>query len=97
MENDTPDYLVSTYRMLKCAFPDKVSTDDYIALMAILHSEMSFRNIADVLSAITQKSYGEVYNDVCGFQPSDVAHQVDIKSVKKRLISCGFEAWLQED
>ena len=57
------DYLQPTYELLECAFPDGISDDEYFPLLAILHPEMSFRTLAEVLSHLTDKPYIEVLND----------------------------------
>jgi hypothetical protein len=92
-----PDYLLDTYNMLRCAYPDGVPDEDYNALLAVLHEEMSFRTESDVLSALTRKDWGRVYNDISGYAaigsvntPTDE----DLERVKGKLASCGYVEWV---
>lgn len=94
--DEVPDYLWGTYDLLKCAFPNGISHEAYWPLMAILHPEMSFRTLAKVLSALTDKEYIEVLNDAAGFGLDPMPDLSEIEKVKERLIPCGYEEWLKQ-
>lgn len=87
------DYLHETYELLVCAFPDGIPEEQYIPLLAILHPEMSFRTIAEVLSSLMQKSYIEIYNDASGFGLDLLPDSEQIEKVRERLVKCGYEQW----
>jgi Uma2 family endonuclease len=95
-----PDYLLDTYNMLRCAYPGSVPDEDYIALLAVLHEEMSFRTEADVLSALTGKDWGRVYNDISSYAAIDTINtptHEDLERVKAKLAPCGFAEWVAND
>lgn len=90
-------YLRSTYHLLECAFPDGVAPQDYFPLLAALREKMSFRTLAEVVSAYTGKDYGGVYNDALGSESTRAPSPADVLRVKQRLLPCGYEQWLRED
>lgn len=94
-ENAVPDYLQDTYAMLKCAFPNGVTDEEYWSILSILHQVMSFWTIADVLSALTNKERIEVYNDASGFGLDAPPNIDDVERVKSKLRACGYDEWLQ--
>ncbi len=97
-EDGVPVYLRSTYKLLKCAFPEGLDGRDYMSLVVVLREEghMSFRNIAACLSAFTDKHYAVVYNDA-SFGSEDRPDQEEINRIKQKLTLCGYEQWLDED
>ena len=95
-QNNIPDYLQDTYNMVCCAFPDRIPTEDYWPLIALLHPEMSYRALARVLAVIMGKSYFEILNDTQGFGVDHLPGKRDIERVRQRLLSCDFEEWLQK-
>ena len=99
MENydKIPDYLQDTYDMVKCAFPDKISSEEYWSLMALLHPYMSHRTVARVLGVISQKGYIEAYNDASGFGLDPMPNPDDIENARQKLVSCGYEEWLRKN
>lgn len=95
-QNEIPDYLQEIYDLLRCAFPDGVSDENYWPLLAILHPHMSFRTLARVLAALTDKSYIEVFNDASGFGLDPEPDIESIEDVKRTLVTCGYEGWLKK-
>ncbi|HVU12282.1 MAG TPA: MBL fold metallo-hydrolase [Phototrophicaceae bacterium] len=94
---DVPDYLLETYDVLACAYPNRIPDDDYWAVIALIHPYMSFRTLADVLSALTDKSYSWVYNDASGFGSNPMPLDEDIARVKQKLAACGYQAWVKKN
>jgi hypothetical protein len=97
--DDLPDYLHTTYDMLKCAFPDGIPEEEYWSVMALIHPYASFRGTADILSSVTDKDHSEVYNDASGFgNPYDpMPDPANVEKVKQKLDACGYAAWIEKD
>lgn len=87
--------LLSTYQMIKCAFPNGIESSAYLVLLAILYDELSDRNLAEVIAYYTGKDYAVVLNDIYRVQSTDVSGEA-IAKIKSRLLSCGYENWLKE-
>ncbi|MBI5961250.1 MAG: DUF3349 domain-containing protein [Chloroflexi bacterium] len=92
---DLPEYYLSTYNMISCAFPDGITDEDYMPLVAILREEgqMSFRSIARFFTFVTNRGYPQIYNDAL-FSESNPPNQSEIVRVKYKLILCGYEQWV---
>ncbi len=89
-------YLLSTYKLIECAFPNGIETQDYLPLLALLYDEISDRNLAEVVAHYTGKHYGVVLNDVYRVQSTDVPTPEAIDKVKQCLLACSYEEWLKE-
>ncbi|MDZ8261988.1 DUF3349 domain-containing protein [Nostoc sp. ChiQUE01b] len=89
-------YLLSTYKLIQCAFPNGIETQYYLPLLALLYDEMSDRNLAEIVAHYTTKHYGVVLNDVYRVKTTDVPKAEAIDKVKQRLLVCGYEEWLKE-
>ncbi len=85
-----PDYLGDIYNLLSCAFPEGIPEEEYWPVLSILHPEMSFRNIADVLSVLAHKDRAEVYNDASGFGVDPAPPAEEVEKVKQKLMDCGY-------
>jgi hypothetical protein len=88
-------HLLSTYQMIKCAFPNGIESSAYLPLLAILYDELSDRNLAEVIAYYTGKDYAVVLNDIYRVQSTEMSGEA-IAKVKLRLLSCGYEDWLKE-
>lgn len=89
-------YLSSTYKLIQRAFPDGVKQEDYFPLLALLYSEMSDRNLAEVMAHSTGKDYDLVLNDVYGVGSTDTPDAEAIAKLKDHLLACGYAEWLEE-
>ena len=89
-------YLLSTYKLIQCAFPNGIETQDYLPLLALLYDEMSDRNLAEIVVHYTGRHYAVVLNDVYRVVTTDVPKAETIDKVKQRLLVCGYEEWLKE-
>lgn len=89
-----PSYLMTTYMMVKCAFPDDISQGEYWALISLLHPHMSNRALGRVLGTITGEEYFKGYFDAAGFNSHTPVDANIVEIVTKRLINCGYEEWL---
>lgn len=96
-ESPVPDYLMGTYTMLKCAYPEGIPETEYLPVMALLYQIMSFRTMARVLSALTDKSYSLVYNDVSGFEADPQPSPEQVETVKRKLDACDYEDWFNNN
>ena len=86
--NDTvevPDYLLSSFCMVQCAFPNGIGADDYYPLLAVLSEEMSFRALAGVVAAVTGKDPLFVYHDALGANSSKRPNAADVARIKQLL------------
>ncbi|WNZ58180.1 hypothetical protein QT397_12850 [Microbulbifer sp. MKSA007] len=91
-----PQHLVTTVRLIQCAFPKGIDEVSYLILIKILSEEMSDRNLADCISYCSEKNLSEVMNDVYKARCADYSHQ-DISKVLHKLEGCGYNEWLEEE
>jgi len=89
-------YLLSTYKLIQCAFPNGIETQDYLPLLALFYDEMSDRNLAEIVAYYTGRHYAVVLNDVYRVVTTDLPKAEAIDKVKQRLLVCGYEEWLKE-
>jgi hypothetical protein len=89
-------HLQSTYKLIQCAFPKGIEPQNYLPLLALLSEEMSDRNLAEVVAYYSGKDYSVVINDVYRVQSIDLPTSEAIANLKKRLLICGYEQWLEE-
>ena len=89
-------HLQSTYKLIQCAFPKGIEPQNYLPLLALLSEEMSDRNLAEVVAYYSGKEYSVVINDVYRVQSIDLPTSEAIANLKKRLLICGYEQWLEE-
>lgn len=90
-------HLQSTYKLIQCAFTKGIEPQNYLPLLALLSEEMSDRNLAEVVAYYSGKDYSVVLNDVYRVQSIDVPTSEAIANLKKRLLICGYEQWLEEE
>jgi hypothetical protein len=96
MQKIIPPHLVSTYKMLKCAFPNGIDEQIYLPLLAVLYNEMSDRTLARVIADFTGKDYFVVLNDVYRVGGIETLPREMVNSIKQQLVSCGYENWLAQ-
>ncbi|MFN9552764.1 MAG: DUF3349 domain-containing protein [Dolichospermum sp.] len=96
MQITISSHLQSTYKLIQCAFPKGIEPQNYLPLLALLSEEMSYRNLAEVVAYYSGKDYSVVLNDVYRVQSIDVPTSEAIANLKKRLLICGYEQWLEE-
>lgn len=92
-----PKYFVDTLRLLKTAFPDGLSDEEYLPVVAMLYPFMSNRNLADVMSAFTGLDWGVAMNDMWKAQDVHSFAPEVVARLRERLLVAGFEAWSRED
>ena len=97
MQVSIAPYMLSTYKLIQCAFPNGVDSESYFPLLALLYIEMSHRCLAQVVSQYTGKDYYLVLNDVYAVGSTNVPTPSAIAKVKQRLLACGYEEWLKEE
>jgi diketogulonate reductase-like aldo/keto reductase len=96
MQSTIAPYLLSTYQMIKRAFPNGIEPEAYLPLLAILDDELSDRNLAQIMAHYTGKDYATVLNDVYRITSTAIPIPEAIAKVKQRLLVCGYEEWLHE-
>jgi hypothetical protein len=94
MQKTIPTHLVSTYQLLKCAFPQGFSEPFYLPLLSILHEEMSDRNLAQVMAEFAGREYHAVLNDVYQAASTSTFSPELIEAVRQKLMDCNYEEWL---
>jgi hypothetical protein len=92
-----PDELRSTYTMTRCAFPQSISQDDYLPLLAVLGEQMSFRQAAAVIALLQGKTYVQYLNDAYAALSHIGPDAAAVQQVKQVLVPCGYQAWLDKE
>jgi hypothetical protein len=96
MQITIPPHLQSTYKLIKCAFPDGIEAENYEPLLALLSEEISDRNLAEVIAYYVGKDYSVVLNDVYRVQSIDIPKVEAINNLKKVLLNCAYQDWIDE-
>lgn len=96
MQSTIAPYLLSTYQMLNCAFPDGIKSEAYLPLLLLLCDQMSNRSLARVVAEYTGENYYVVLNDVYRVC-TDVPEPEAIAKVRQHLHACGYEKWLEAE
>ncbi|MBD2500548.1 DUF3349 domain-containing protein [Anabaena azotica] len=91
-----PPHLQNTYKLIQCAFPNRIEVEDYEPLVALLSEEISDRNLAKVIAYYLGKEYSVVLNDVYRVQSINIPKAEVIDNLKIKLHSCGYQEWLEE-
>ncbi|HAC62390.1 MAG TPA: DUF3349 domain-containing protein [Cyanothece sp. UBA12306] len=89
-------YLLSTYQLLKSAFPNGIDEQSYYPLLALLYEEMSDRNLAEVISQYTNQSYESVLNDIYRVASTDISSLEKISKLREYLLDYDYQKWLEE-
>ena len=89
-------HLQTTYKLIQNAFLKGIELQSYLPLLSLLSEEMSDRNLAEVVAYYSGKDYSVVLNDVYRVLSIDVPTFEAIANLKKRLLICGYEQWLEE-
>lgn len=98
-----PTNLISTYAILKRAFPEGIATEDYLPLLAVMQETgMSDRSIAYALLYYSNDSYNKNLYTKYLYEVSHLLIHSDIPQAhKERVINklklFGFEQWKNED
>lgn len=97
MQKTIPSHLVSTYKLLQCAFPKGLEEHEYLPLLSILYEQMSDRNLAHVVTEFISREYPVVLNDIYRVGAFPLENKEALNSVKQKLMHCDYEKWLLED
>jgi hypothetical protein len=97
MQVSVAPYLLSTYKLIRCAFPHGIDSESYFPLLALLDEHMSHRCLAQVIAQYTGKDYYLVLNDVYGVKSTHEPCSTAIAKVRARLLACGYSEWLEEE
>ncbi|GJD16201.1 hypothetical protein RIVM261_011570 [Rivularia sp. IAM M-261] len=97
MQKTIPTHLVSTYQLIKCAFPQGIEEHNYFPLLSLLYEHMSDRSLAQVIAEYTGKDYHVVLNEVYRVGEMETFSFDVTESVRKKLMNCGYEKWLSEE
>ncbi|WP_343668988.1 hypothetical protein [Chitinophaga sp.] len=80
--------------MLTCAFKQPLDQHVYEGVIRILYHDMSDTNLAQVLSFMVDRELAVIKNDIARYYNADESQYLD---VRKQLISCGYDDWLNEE
>lgn len=84
------EHLRPLFAILTAAFPSGVSGVDYRALIRVLADDMSERNLADVVSALTGIDRHVVANDAADIAAHRPPEPADVDRIRRILISAGW-------
>lgn len=92
LSNELHESLLDTFNMLRKAYPAGISEVDYSPLLALLYEFFSDRNLASLISHITNKDPDLVLNDIYASASIKKPNDTAIKSVKIHLENYGFSS-----
>ncbi len=95
-ENAVPMHLISTFNMLKKAFPNGIDYTSYYPVVSLLYDHMSDRNLADIVSYFVDKDSSDILNDIYSIN-SIVLDETEKQLVYKVLKTAGYEEWKKSD
>ncbi len=94
MQSTTISFLKSTEELLTKAFPDGIEDELYLTVLTIIEPELSDRNLALVISNITEKKYPQVLNDIYKVKSQPIKDIILLNIVQSLLHNAGFQDWL---
>ena len=92
-----PPHLDSTWQLLKRAFPNGISEEDYLAVLDQLYPHMADENLQNVVALFTGRDPGVVLNDIFRVGSGGAVSAKVRASVGDRLCRAGFDEWVEED
>lgn len=90
-----PNYLKSTYDMLKSTFPRGINQDEYWIVLYLLYNYMSDENLSYTMQYFINKPGYEVKNDIYRMVSMNL-NQSLVFIVQEKLNSNGFQKWKLE-
>ncbi len=94
-ENTVPLHLVSTFNMLKKAFPKAIEYSTYFPVVYLLYDYMSDRNLADIMSYFVDKEYSEILNDIHSINKVMINEAIKLEVLEKLKLA-GYDEWIKE-
>ncbi len=94
-EKAVPLHLVSTFNMLKKAFPKGIDYTFYFPVVYLLYDYMSDKNLADIISYFVDREYSIILNDIYSINKVAI-NEADKRLVYEKLKSAGFDEWSKE-
>ncbi len=91
-----PLHLVSTFNMLKKAFPKGIDYASYFPVVYLLYDYMSDRNLADIISYFVDKDSSEILNDIYSIKDISVS-EVTKLAVYEKLKAAGYDEWKDKE
>ena len=93
---EVPSYLREAYEMVTRAYPNGLPKEDYPSLLFILSSNMSERNIGELMGCCSFKDPIIARNDVAAVLSVRRPSQHDLDRVYSRLKEAGLADWLKD-
>jgi hypothetical protein len=94
LDSFIPSYLLDTFTMLKCAFPNGIPEDDRRPLVSLLDRNMAMGYIPFLMYHL-DPGYTLAEEHVYVYDPEQVPTETEIQRVQDKLSLCGFEDWLR--
>ncbi len=94
-EDKVPMHLVSTFNMLKKAFPRGIDYTSYYPVVYFLYDYMSNRNLAEIMSYFVDKDSAVILNDVYSIGIITISES-DKRAIELMLNEAGYEEWKKE-
>jgi hypothetical protein len=92
-----PDELRKTHEMLKCAFPNGISDNDYLPLIAVLYEHMSHRQLAHIIGILVNTDYALILTDVYSVVSTAIPSESQVERIREQLIPCGYQEWISSE
>ena len=88
-----------TLAMLRSAFPAGVAEPEYLPLLSLLVTRMSYRAMANVIAQLTGRDFSTAYHDALKVDAllRESHHFEGIDALIGRLNPHGYQQWLQAD
>lgn len=94
-----PPELASTYRLLKCAFPNGIDEGDLVSLFALLYQEgeMTIRTITQVAAEWQNRPSVDFLPLVDQAMSVDLVSDTTASRLREILNQSGYQDWLSEE
>jgi hypothetical protein len=92
-----PTHLQTTVQLLRAGFPKGMSNEAYLPLLALLGTNLSDRNLADVMAHVFSLDRARVLHDIYRSRSTDAPSAETIEKVRQRLLPHGYVRWQQEE
>jgi hypothetical protein len=85
------DHLAPLLALLRAAYPHDVPAEDYMPLLVVLQADMSERNLAEVVGALTGRDPATVANDAAASVSREKPNPEEVSRVRRILEQVGWE------
>ena len=89
------DDLRSTVDLVRRAYPNGLTNQQRLGVIANLEKHMGFRGVAQAVGEVLGMPYAELLNDVYRAAAGQVS-DADVVVAHEALVAAGFEQWVAE-